>query len=90
MRFEVAGMPMGSEVRVEGPVSLEAEVVGTNGIQTVRVVKNGTILYALDPRGDAARFEFVDPDGAPDGAYYYLDIVQNDGEKAVSSPVWVN
>ena len=90
MRFEVAGVPMGSEVRVEGPVSLEAEVVGTNGIQTVRIVKNGTILYALDPRSDAARFEFVDPDGAPDGAYYYLDLVQNDGEKAISSPVWVN
>jgi hypothetical protein len=23
-------------------------------------------------------------------AYYYIDLVQEDGEKAVSSPVWVN
>ena len=56
----------------------------------VRVVKNGKILYSKDPRSDTASFDFVDPDGAPGGAYYYLDLVQADGEKAISSPVWVN
>ena len=90
VRFDVAGAPMGSEVRVSGPVSLSAAVVGTSRIRTVRVVKDGRVLYALDPLGEAASFEFVDPDGAPGGSYYYLDLVQDDGEKAISSPVWVN
>ena len=31
-----------------------------------------------------------DAEGAPDGSYYYLDLIQADGEKAISSPVWVN
>ena len=90
LRFEVAGQPMGGEVRASGPITVSAEVAGTDRIAMIRVVKNGRILYAMDPLADAVSFEFVDPDGARDGAYYYLDLVQADGEKAISSPVWVN
>lgn len=90
VRFEVAGAPMGSEVRAEGPLAMSAAVAGTDTIRRIRVVKSGRVLYSVDPMGDEAAFEFVDPDGAPEGAYYYLDLVQEDGEKAISSPVWVN
>ena len=90
VRFDVAGEPMGGEARVRGPVAMSAEVVGTDRIRVVRVVKNGKVIYVVDPMADEAAFEFVDPEGAPEGAYYYLDLVQADGEKAISSPVWVN
>ncbi len=90
LRFEVEGAPLGSEVRASGPVTLLASVAGTSPIRTVRIVKDGKIIYSLDPQSDGVAFEFVDPDGAPDGSYYYLDLVQVDGEKAISSPVWVN
>ena len=90
LRFEVEGAPLGSEVQDSGPVTLSASVAGTSPIRTVRIVKDGKIIYSLDPQSDGAAFEFVDPDGAPDGSYYYLDLVQVDGEKAISSPVWVN
>ena len=53
-------------------------------------MKNGEIIHSVDPRSDAASFEFVDLTGADPGAYYYADVVQVDGEKAISSPVWVN
>ena len=90
LRFKVAGEPMGGEVQVSGPVALSADLVGTDRITMVRVVKNGKILCSKDSRSDTASFDIVDPDGAPGGAYYYLDLVQADGEKAISSPVWVN
>ena len=90
VRFQVAGAPMGSELRADGPVTMSAEVTGTAPIHRVRVAKDGRLLYAVEPGSDHTSFEFVDPDGAPDGSYYYLDIVQADGEKAISSPVWVN
>lgn len=90
LRFEVGGQPMGSELRIEGPVALAASVAGTGELHTIRIVKNGKILYAAAPGGPEASFEFLDSAGAPEGAYYYLDIVQKDGEKAISSPVWVN
>ncbi len=90
LRFEVGGQPMGSELRIEGPVALAASVAGTGELHTIRIVKNGRILYAVAPGSPEVSFEFLDSDGAPEGAYYYLDIVQKDGEKAISSPVWVN
>ena len=90
LRFAAGGEPMGGETRASGPVAVSASVVGTGRIALVRIVKNGRIVYSVDPRAEAASFEFVDPEGAPGGAYYYLDLVQADGEKAVSSPVWVN
>ena len=90
LRFEVAGEPMGGEVRLDGAVRVVASVAGTGRLSLVRVVKNGRIVYSADPRSEAASFSFLDSDGASGGAYYYLDVVQQDGEKAVSSPVWVN
>ena len=90
VRFDVEGAPLGSEIRTSGSVTLSASVAGTSPIRTVRVVKDGKIVYSLDPRSDRAAFELVDPGGAPDGSYYYLDLIQVDGEKAISSPVWVN
>ena len=90
LRFDADGVPLGSEVRTSGPVTLSASIAGTSPIRTVRVVKDGKIVYSLDPRSDRVAFEFVDPAGAPEGSYYYLDLIQVDGEKAISSPVWVN
>ena len=90
LRFSVAGEAMGGEIATAGPVSVEAEVAGTDRIAMVRVVRNGRIVYSLDPMADSVEFDFVDAGGAPDGAYYYLDVLQVDGEKAISSPVWVN
>lgn len=90
LRFEVGGEPMGGEIRASGAVEVNAEVAGTGPIAMIRVVKNGRILYASDPMAASASFEFADPDGAPDGAYYYIDVLQAEGEKAISSPVWVN
>lgn len=90
LHFAVEGQPMGGEVRAGGPIRVSARFAGTDRVAMVRVVKNGRIAYSADPRSDRAEFEFVDPEGAADGAYYYLDLVQADGEKAVSSPVWVN
>jgi hypothetical protein len=53
-------------------------------------VKNGKILHTAAPDSDTALLEFIDRTGAAPGDYYYLDLVQVDGEKAISSPVWVD
>ena len=41
-------------------------------------------------RGRAEAFEFTDRPEKGAAAYYYMDLAQDDGEKAVSSPVWVD
>ncbi|MBI1353143.1 MAG: DUF3604 domain-containing protein [Acidobacteria bacterium] len=90
LEFSVNGEPMGGEIEAGPDASIRLSAIGTTAIKTVRIVKNGKILHALDPGGDTAALEFVDRTGAAPGDYYYLDLVQADGEKAISSPVWVN
>jgi len=59
-------------------------------IQAMRLVKNGQVIYAVSPHGRSAKMEFVDMSGDYDGKFYYIDLVQTDGKKAISSPVWTN
>jgi len=90
LRLAVNGEPMGGETRAEGAVRIETSAVGTAGIAALRIVKNGRIIHTVDPDGDSVQLEYVDAAGARGGAFYYVDVVQDDGEKAISSPVWVN
>ena len=90
LRFDVEGEPLGSEIRAGGAISLRVSAAGSAGLKMVRVVKNGGIVYAVDPPDERTDFEFVDRLADGGAAWYYVDLVQDDGEKAVSSPVWVN
>ena len=90
LRFSVNGLPMGSEGRASGAPEIRVSAIGTTELQAVRIVRNGRIIHAVDPLGDSVDFEYVDRSGEVGPAYYYVDLVQNDGEKAISSPVWLD
>jgi hypothetical protein len=90
LRFEINGAPMGSELRVAGPPRIVATAEGTAPIQILRVVKNGQVVHAVSPGAETARLEYVDSSGSYENAFYYVDLVQTDGKKAISSPIWVN
>ena len=86
--FAVNGAPMGSEVRVGGPPRLTASAEGTAPIRLLRVVKDGNVVYAIEPNALQAHLEYRDISGDYSGKFYYIDLVQQDGKKAISSPVW--
>ena len=90
LRFEVDGKPMGSEIYVGRPPRVTASAEGTAPISSMRLVKNGRVIHSIEPRGASARLDFTDSSGEYDRVFYYIDLVQADGEKAISSPVWVN
>ena len=90
LRFEVNGQPMGSEVRSEAAPTLVAQVHGTAPVAKIRLVRSGRIIHQTEPNALDARVELSDTSGAHKGAYYYVDVVQADGNKAISSPVWVD
>jgi hypothetical protein len=90
LRFDVNGLPMGSEGRSGQEVSMRVAAIGTANLKAVRIVRNGKIIHAVDPPGDQLDFEYVDRSGERGPAYYYVDLVQDDGEKAISSPVWLD
>jgi hypothetical protein len=87
--FELNGAPMGSETRASGPPKITASAEGTAPITLFRLVKDGKVVHAVSPNGLSAHLEFQDLSGDYKGKFYYIDLVQEDGKKAISSPIWV-
>lgn len=90
LRFDLDGAPMGSEVRVSKAPKIVASAEGTAPIQSMRLVKGGKVIHSVSPAGRSARMEFLDSSGEYENQFYYIDLVQTDGKKAISSPVWTN
>ncbi len=92
--FTVNGQVMGSELpplkQGEKPV-LHIACCGSNGINHVRIIKNGDVVETVPCHGEwdcnirwvDENFDFTRPN------YYYVRIVQVDYESAWSSPIWV-
>ena len=53
------------------------------------IVKNQEIVYASHPNHEEYSFEYVDRKFEAGSNYYCIRVVQNDGQVAWSSPIWV-
>jgi len=85
--FRVNGQRCGTEMRVEGEVEMSVLAAGTGNISRVEIVKNGVVFHQSEPERETAKLSIEDrPDGE---SYYYAKVVQEDGNIAWSSPVWV-
>jgi hypothetical protein len=95
IRFAIEAIPMGGEVVFapdqEGamPVVGLAEVLGTDSLQTIEVVKDGVPTMVLDCGDDPYSRRFTWTDRGARGDYYYLRVTQVDGAMAWSSPIWI-
>jgi hypothetical protein len=83
---------MGDEVRTDRP-RLDVLVLGTGPIDKVEVLRNGEVLHTARPEKEPeeVKFRWEDPK-PPKGAktnYYYVRVIQKDGQLAWGSPIWV-
>ena len=83
---------MGDEVRTAEP-RLDVVVLGTGPLDRVEVLRNGEVVHTERPEKEGAesRFRWQDP-APPRGekaSYYYVRVVQKDGQMAWGSPIWV-
>jgi len=63
---------------------------GTNGIDHVRIVRNGRVVERIPGYGEFdLAAEWIDPADADELAHYYARVVQVDRESAWSSPIFV-
>jgi hypothetical protein len=91
VRMRTLGI-MGDELRTNKPC-LDVVVLGTGPIERVDVIRNGKVLHSEKPdkESNERRFHWDDP--APvkgdKASYYYIRVVQKDGQLAWSSPLWV-
>ncbi len=81
---------MGASVAVTGGARLRIHTVGTAPIRRVDIIKNGRYIYTAEPGQSEANITFSDPQATPGESYYYVRVLQHDGQLAWSSPIWVS
>jgi hypothetical protein len=84
----IAGGEMGSEVPApDGAVSFDADLHGTDTIERVEVIGDGSIVWSADP--DELDVTIRDAELLTCG-WYYVRLRQRDGHRAWFSPVWLD
>ena len=82
---------MGEEFVSSAPLRIKATIMGTDTIARIDVIKDEKIVYQVSPKQSRVDFEFLDgADLGSETSYYYLRVLQQDGELAWASPVWVD
>jgi len=88
MEFTVNGHIMGSDVTTHGPCRVEYYVIAlTDNVEVFLIRNNEEIRKDTSANGVVdVRFEDDPPAGT---SSYYLRVVQDNGERAWSTPIWV-
>ncbi|MCX7597593.1 MAG: DUF3604 domain-containing protein, partial [Armatimonadetes bacterium] len=93
-----AAVAMDDPLRRSRPV--EIQVHGEERIATVEIVRNGQVVYSRRPAALDTRIQWRDEDpldevairprtGRPPFVFYYVRVMQADGEMAWASPIWL-
>ena len=81
---------MGDEFTADGP-SLKVMVHGTAPVKRIDIIKDFHYVYSSEPNKGRVEFTWTDEDDVNRGpSWYYGRILQEDGELALGSPMWVN
>jgi hypothetical protein len=92
LNFRVADQPMGSEVTwsaSSGPIPIALRAIGCDEIDRVEIVRNGEIVFSEQADDVFVQTVLQDPQPPAGRSWYYARILQEDGNMAWSSPVWV-
>ncbi|MFH1527917.1 MAG: DUF3604 domain-containing protein, partial [Bacteroidota bacterium] len=93
LAFSIQDSPMGSEITLAEAPEIKFEVIGTDKLHKVILVKDNLDYLILgrdiyDGRG--IRYSFTDETPERGKHFYYLRVIQENGEMAWSSPIWVD
>ncbi len=95
LRFSIGDCPMGSILagcELQTPPEVKIDVVGTDAVARVEIVRNGEVVHTEQPHTAHDALEIRWRDESPlttHGSYYYVRVVQADGQRAWSSPIWI-
>lgn len=95
LNFRVCDSPMGSEIQwpdAKKPVPIAFRAVCCDKIDRIEIIRNGTPIFIEKNGGKFgvyAAFLIEDPGPLRGISRYYARVIQEDGNMAWSSPVWV-
>jgi hypothetical protein len=81
---------MGQEFDSASRPELTLKVRGTGTVDRVDLVRNNRYIYATTPRKQTVELKYTDMEPEPGVNYYYFRVLQDNGELAWASPVWIN
>lgn len=88
--FQSQGHAMGEAFTTTEPPVLEAAIIGTGKIKQIDVIKDNKFVYTAHPGVDEMSFTYSDRQVTPGEHYYYVRVIQEDGNMAWASPIWVD
>jgi hypothetical protein len=80
---------MGDSFPSDTAPQLSVRAIGTGAIKQIDVVKNQKFVYTTRPGTKEASFDYTDKDFGGGENYFYVRVMQEDGQLAWSSPIWV-
>lgn len=88
--FTLNDYPMGSKIKDErgGERNISVNIHGTDKIKKIEIVKNNNSVYVYQETGLDVAFTYSDK-REKRCDYYYIRVIQEDGQMAWSSPIWV-
>lgn len=82
-------VPLGGEAAGRG-WTFHIHVVGTAEVARVTVVKDGEVVYSVEPNQPVVTLTYTDMEAVANPvSYYYVRVEQADGQLAWISPIWV-
>ncbi len=80
---------MGDIFRASGEPKLILNTTGTGVIKQIDLISNKRFLYMTRPGTRQASWEYTDRNPPAGESWYYVRILQEDGQVAWSSPIWI-
>jgi hypothetical protein len=68
---------------------LSVRIHGTAPLARVDVIKDFTFAYSAESKDAALEFDWTDPEPRVGLSWYYVRVLQTDGQLAWGSPIWV-
>jgi hypothetical protein len=81
---------MGDEFKSATPPQLQMNVIGTNKIAKIDVLRDSEVVDTIKPGTEIYTGTWTDPNPQPGMHYYYIRVVQTDQEIAWASPMWID
>ena len=81
---------MGAEIAAAEPPEFLFRAVAPRLVALVEVIRSGEVVYSAEPGRSDVEIAYRDSDAPQDGsAYYHVRLVQEDGQIAWSTPLWI-
>jgi hypothetical protein len=90
--FRCGDAIMGDETETKGPPTFSVHVHGAGALEKVEMLRDSEVVDSLLPKvfKDAShKVTWTDPQPLEGTHYYYVRVLQTDGEIAWASPIWV-